>query len=614
MLAHLAILLSGDVTSSDIPCSDVSKMYTSATCCDPETIDIPVSRDTPPFVSRSILSTYEPTTDAWFRFRDDSGSVKVGIRTAVDGFMRDASSVVTTDIDAQTLPSLAIPGNTASLPILSHKVNALTPLRITTSSKVFGLFGNFDEEYEIQTTDGSSGYTEGFVTPNVFQKSTSAICGAETQLMAPSAFTKNDLFGGFRAGNRSLMDWEIELAVVIGKELKDADVNAAEDAVYGYVVASDISERGLQLNYGSQPEQGKSWPCFSTLAPYLVPKKEVYNGTFIQNDNVRQQFDMRRFLIGPAQAASYISKRTSLQPGDIILMGTFNDHIGAYADIWLQPGDDISLGIQTLGSFTQKIIPYDAALCAVTPGDVAPSARLLPFEPSQIYMTGGKSLKTMHTDTAEGIGFTVIAAAAASPFAVNVVSPAIKHVANISVQDDDSPFKSYMQRFLGTNYTEGTSLMDVEPALLIVIGAHGCNVDSSEAQSMIHGYLPGAVFVERGFEYAYNTAKIIQEGYSADTFFKMGDTVLASSDFSFSDLSISVEVDGEVRDTYAATDLYYQTPEDAVQYMSKMVKLQPGDVIAMLPFVSHSSHNLLAQGNTVTLQMSGFSTFSTTLN
>lgn len=608
--ASVLLFVSGALAHTK--CSAVKDMFVSAACCNSITDDIYVSRDTPAFVVHSLLSTYEPTVNAWFRFRNDNGVPTVGIRTAQDGFLRDASSVVPSDVDEHTLPTLSMPVDPSTLPVLTHQVEFLSPINKNPSSKTFGLFGNFDEAYQIQAYGGDGGgYTEGFDTPNVFQKSTSAICGPGTPLMVPLAYTQSDPWGGWRAGNRSLIDWEIELAVVIGKELKNANVSTAADAVYGFVVASDTSERGLQVNFGSQPEQGKSWPCFSTLGPYLVPQQEVYNATLVQNNKVRQHFDLRKFLVGPVQAASYISKRTTLKPGDVILMGTYNDHIGAYADEWLQAGDEIGLGIQTLGSFTQTIIPYQPASCAVTSGALLPDESL-PFAPTQIYMSGGKSMYTLHDDP-DGIGFTVIATSAASPFSEDVASPAVKHVSNLQVKDATSPFKEYMQRFVGSNYSTGTSLVDVEPALLIVIGAHGCNVAAADAHAMIAGYLSGAVFVERGFEYAYNTAKIIQEGYSLDTFFKMSDAIVTPQNFNFTAFDMRLKVDGSVRDQYSTND-FYHTPAAAVEYMSKMVKLQPGDVIAMLPFVAHStSHSLLVPGNVVTVETTGFSNMSTTL-
>lgn len=182
--------------------------------------------------------------------------------------------------------------------------------------------------------------------PVVFFKSTSAICGPDDDLIIPRNSTKTD--------------WEVELAVVIGRKTSYIEESAAPRHIAGYMLHNDYSERAFQLERGGQWVKGKSCDTFAPLGPFLATPEEIpqpdelrlwltVNGQLVQNGNTRNLVYKVPFLI------AYLSQFMTLLPGDIISTGTpAGVGMGQKPDpVYLKPGDVVELGIDGLGTSRQ---------------------------------------------------------------------------------------------------------------------------------------------------------------------------------------------------------------------------------------------------------------------
>lgn len=186
--------------------------------------------------------------------------------------------------------------------------------------------------------------------PILFFKSQTAICGPNDDLMLPP--------------NSSKTDWEVELAVVIGKKASFVKEEEALDHVAGYVLHNDYSERAFQLERGGQWVKGKSCDTFAPLGPYLVTPEELgdvnnlkmwlkVNGKTMQDSNTGQMIFKVPYLI------HYVSRFMTLLPGDIITTGTPRGvGLGFNPPVYLKAGDVVELGIEGLGSSRQKVRSY----------------------------------------------------------------------------------------------------------------------------------------------------------------------------------------------------------------------------------------------------------------
>lgn len=159
--------------------------------------------------------------------------------------------------------------------------------------------------------------------------------------------------------NSEKTDWEVELAVIIGKKASYVDESEALDYVAGYAVHNDYSERAFQLERGGQWVKGKSCDTFAPVGPYLVTTDEVadpqnlklwlsVNGQKYQNSNTSDMIFSVRYLI------SYLSQYMTLLPGDIVTTGTPEGvGLGMNPQVYLKPGDVVELGIEGLGEQKQ---------------------------------------------------------------------------------------------------------------------------------------------------------------------------------------------------------------------------------------------------------------------
>lgn len=187
--------------------------------------------------------------------------------------------------------------------------------------------------------------------PVVFGKWTSAIQGPNDDVEIPRGSTKTD--------------WEVELGVVIGTGGRHISKEDALSHVAGYCVVHDVSERAFQLERAGTWDKGKGCDTFGPIGPWLVTADEVGDP---QNLNLWLEVDGKRYQDGTtanmvfdvATLVSYLSDFSSLQPGDIISTGTpAGVGLGQKPPVYLRAGQTVTLGIDRLGTQTQKTV--DAA-------------------------------------------------------------------------------------------------------------------------------------------------------------------------------------------------------------------------------------------------------------
>ena len=184
--------------------------------------------------------------------------------------------------------------------------------------------------------------------PVMFMKATSAICGPNDPIIIPRGSEKTD--------------WEVELAVIIGKRAKYVSEENALDHVAGYAVTNDVSERAFQIERAGQWTKGKSCDNYGQIGPWLVTRDEVADpqnlGMWLTvNGETKQDGSTRTMVYGVAYLVSYLSRFMSLHPGDVISTGTPPGvGMGQKPPRYLKPGDVVELGIEGLGSQRQDVI------------------------------------------------------------------------------------------------------------------------------------------------------------------------------------------------------------------------------------------------------------------
>ncbi len=157
-------------------------------------------------------------------------------------------------------------------------------------------------------------------------------------------------------------DYEAELVIVIGKEIKDVDESEALSSVFGYSVGNDLSVRDLQFT-SSQWLLGKSLDGFAPVGPYVVTAHSI-DPTNLDiackvNGEIRQSSNTKHMIFNCATIISYISKHMTLKPGDLIFTGTPEGVILGYPENeqeWLKPGDEIEVTIDKIGTLKNKLI------------------------------------------------------------------------------------------------------------------------------------------------------------------------------------------------------------------------------------------------------------------
>ena len=196
--------------------------------------------------------------------------------------------------------------------------------------------------------------------PILFNKAPSCIVGPNDEVVIPKASEKSD--------------WEVELAIIVGRQASYVHANNAFDYVAGFCVCNDVSEREFQLERGGTWSKGKGCPTFGPLGPWLVTKDEVPDVQNLSmwldvNGERMQSGSTKTMIFSCAQLVSYISHFMILEPGDVITTGTPPGvGMGMKPQRFLKPGDVVSLGIENLGEQRQNVIAFDGWTARVSAG------------------------------------------------------------------------------------------------------------------------------------------------------------------------------------------------------------------------------------------------------
>jgi 2,4-didehydro-3-deoxy-L-rhamnonate hydrolase len=185
--------------------------------------------------------------------------------------------------------------------------------------------------------------------PILFTKSPNTLIGPYDDVRIPRGSTKPD--------------WEVELGVVVGRRTSYLEsAEAARDAIAGYLVVNDVSERAFQTERGGQWSKGKSAETFNPAGPWLVTPDEIDDVRALDmwlnvNGIRRQTGNTKTMVFDPYFVVYYLSQFLVLEPGDLIDTGTPPGvGMGFTPPIWLQPGDVMELGIQGLGVQRQTVL------------------------------------------------------------------------------------------------------------------------------------------------------------------------------------------------------------------------------------------------------------------
>jgi len=241
-------------------------------------------------------------------------------------------------IDPASLAALSAT-DVASCPIVPAGVRLGPP--VPTPGKVVCVGLNYADHAE----------ETGFELPSeplVFFKSPTAICGPTDPIIIPKT--------------AEAVDWEVELACVVGRPTTGVSEKEAMAAVAGFAVANDVTERNWQFERGGQWSKAKSADTFAPLGPWLVTPDEVGDlgsrRIWLQrNDVVRQDSLLSRMIFSVPRIIAHLSEFMRLVPGDVILTGTPRGVAYNKSDPdYLRPGDLLRCGIDGLGEQRTEIV------------------------------------------------------------------------------------------------------------------------------------------------------------------------------------------------------------------------------------------------------------------
>lgn len=187
--------------------------------------------------------------------------------------------------------------------------------------------------------------------PVIFMKASTSWQGPNDAIMIPRGSEKTD--------------WEVELAIVIGKKASYIEEAAAMDAVAGYLLLNDVSERAFQLERGGTWDKGKGCDTFSPAGPFLATKDEIEDVDQLRlwlklNGKIMQDGTTANLIFKLPHIVSYVSQFMTLLPGDVISTGTpAGVGLGMNPQVYLKPGDVVELGIDGLGSSCQQVVAFE---------------------------------------------------------------------------------------------------------------------------------------------------------------------------------------------------------------------------------------------------------------
>lgn len=277
------------------------------------------------------------------RYGDRHGS-KIPCLLDQDGTPRDARSVVE-DVTPQSLAAGALDALRAtdpqSLPMAEVAGLRVAP-PVAQPQNIWCIGLNYSDHAAEAGMDLPK-------EPILFNKASGTYCGANDDLLYSPKMSK--------------LDWEVELGIIIGKPTLNIDKSEAMAHIAGFVLVNDVSERAWQLERAGQWAKGKCFPNFCPTGPVLVTPDEIgdvnaldmwldVNGTRMQTGNTATMvFDVETIV-------SHMSEFTRLEAGDLICTGTPPGvGMGMSPQVWLTPGDKVSLGISGLGTQSQTVVP-----------------------------------------------------------------------------------------------------------------------------------------------------------------------------------------------------------------------------------------------------------------
>lgn len=271
------------------------------------------------------------------------GAEKPGLVDA-SGTIRDVSAHVN-DFDGASLSPAGLEKlrklNLASLPAAPAGVRIGSPVARPVNFIAVGL------NYEDHAKETGSPIP---AEPILFNKLSNCIVGPNDDVMIPKGSQK--------------LDWEVEIAFVIGTRARYVEEKDALKHVAGYTICNDVSERHFQIERGGQWMKGKCFETSGPLGPWLVTPDEIedvqnldmwldVNGKRMQTGNTRTMIFSIKHLV------SYISQFMVLEPGDVVTTGTPPGvGLGMKPPVFLKAGDVMKLHIQGLGEQTQKVVPF----------------------------------------------------------------------------------------------------------------------------------------------------------------------------------------------------------------------------------------------------------------
>lgn len=280
-----------------------------------------------------------------FRFIENQ-KIKPGL--CINDTLYDASSLVE-DYNESFFSSYGLAKlkelvnlKTRKLPKLPKKIKFAPP--VSRPSKIICVGLNYADHAMETNCDLPS-------EPVLFMKASTALCGPYDEIHLPP--------------NSKKTDWEVELAVIVGRKAVYINEEEASDYIAGYCLHNDVSERSFQLERGGTWDKGKGCNTFAPLGPFLVTPDELsdvnnlnlwlsVNGEVMQKGNTANLIFKIPFLI------SYVSQFMTLLPGDIISTGTpAGVGMGKNPAVFLQPGDLVELGIDGLGSSHQRVKAHE---------------------------------------------------------------------------------------------------------------------------------------------------------------------------------------------------------------------------------------------------------------
>lgn len=271
------------------------------------------------------------------------GQEKPGLLDAT-GALRDLSGVIP-DLAGKAL-------NSASLARIKAQSPESLPL-VSGSPRIGACVGDVHNFIAVGLNFADHAAETGAEIPKepiLFNKAPNCIVGPNDDVQIPKASKKTD--------------WEVELAIVIGDGGSYISEDKAMDAIAGFCVCNDVSEREFQAERGGQWAKGKGCPTFGPLGPWLVTTDEVADiqnlAMWLEIDGERvQNGSTKTMIFGVKHLVHYISQFMRLDPGDVITTGTPPGvGLGFKPPRFLKGGETVTLGIEGLGTQKQKFLPW----------------------------------------------------------------------------------------------------------------------------------------------------------------------------------------------------------------------------------------------------------------